>query len=88
MKLKYDFAVREIVGEYVMIPLGKDALNFSGMVSTSETGAAIIEALRDDISREELLQILLDQFDIDEATASVDLDEFLTQLRKINVLDE
>lgn len=88
MKLKYDFAVREIVGEYVMIPLGKDALNFSGMVSTSETGAAIIEALRDEISREELLQILLDQFDIDEATASVDLDEFLTQLRKINVLDE
>ena len=88
MKLKYDFAVREIVGEYVMIPLGKDALNFSGMVSTSETGAAIIEALRDEISREELLQILLDQFDIDEATASADLDGFLTQLRKINVLDE
>ena len=88
MKLKYDFAVREIVGEYVMIPLRKDALNFSGMVSTSETGAAIIEALRDEISREELLQILLDQFDIDEATASADLDEFLTQLRKNNVLDE
>ena len=86
MKLKYDFAVREIVGEYVMIPLGKDALNFSGMVSTSETGAAMIEALRDEISREELLQILLDQFDIDEATASADLDEFLMQLRSINVL--
>ena len=86
MKLKYDFAVREIVGDYVMIPLGEGALKFSGMISTSETGATLVGALNNHVSRQELLQLLLEQFEIDEATASAGLDEFLMQLRKLDLL--
>lgn len=86
MKLKYDFAVREILGEYVMVPLGEGALKFAGMISTSETGATLVGALKNQVSRQELLQLLLDQFEIDEATAAADLDEFLTQLKKLDLL--
>ena len=50
MKLKYEFAVREIVDEYVMVPLGASALEFSGMISTSETGAFLVEALKHDVT--------------------------------------
>lgn len=88
MKLKYDFSVREIVGEYVMVPLGKGALEFSGMISTSETGALLVEALKQDVSREDLLQKILDEYDVDLQTANGDLDEFLNQLRKLNILIE
>lgn len=86
MKLKYDFAVREIVGEYVMVPLGEGALEFAGMISTSETGAVLVEALKQDVSREALLKRLLEEFDVDEQTANGDLEEFLGQLRKLNLL--
>lgn len=86
MKLKYDFAVREIVGEYVMVPLGKGALEFSGMISTSETGALLVEALKQDVTREDLLQRILDEYDVDLQTATADLDAFLNQLRKLNIL--
>lgn len=86
MKLKYDFAVREIVGEYVMVPLGEGALEFAGMISTSETGAVLVEALKQDVSRETLLKRLLEEFDVDEQTANGDLEEFLGQLRKLNLL--
>jgi hypothetical protein len=88
MKLKYDFSVREIVGEYVMVPLGKGALEFSGMISTSETGALLVEALKQDVTREDLLQRILDEYDVDLPTANGDLDEFLNQLRKLNILIE
>lgn len=88
MKLKYDFAVREIVGEYVMVPLGKGALEFSGMISTSETGALLVEALKQDVTREDLLQRILDEYDVDLPTANADLDEFLNQLRKLKILIE
>ena len=88
MKLKYDFAVREIVGEYVMVPLGKGALEFSGMISTSETGALLVEALKQDVTREDLLQKILDEYDVDLPTANADLDEFLNQLRKLKILIE
>ena len=88
MKLKYDFAVREIVGEYIMVPLGAAALKFSGMISTSETGAVLAEALKEHATRQELLQQLLEQYDIDEATAAADLDLFLDQLRQLDLLIE
>ena len=88
MKLKYDFAVREIVGEYIMVPLGAAALKFSGMISTSETGAALAEALKEHVTRQELLQQLLEHYEIDEATAAADLDLFLDQLRKLDLLIE
>lgn len=86
MKLKYEFAVREIVGEYVMVPLGSSALEFSGMISTSETGAFLAEALKNEVTREELLRKVLENYDVDAQTAAADLDEFLAVLRKLNVL--
>lgn len=88
MKLKYDFATREIVGEYVMIPLGQGALEVRGMISTSETGALLVKALSKEITRLDLLKLILDTFEIDKDTAEKDLDEFLAQLRKLNLLIE
>lgn len=88
MRLKYDFAVRDIMGEYVMVPLGEGALKFAGMISTTETGALLVEALKQDITREELLRRMLAEYDVDEQTALADLEEFLQTLRKLNLLTE
>lgn len=86
MKLKYDFAVREIMGEYVLIPMGEGALAFSGMISTSETGALLVDALKNDVTRQELLERMLEVYDVEEADAAADLDEFLERLRKLDLL--
>ena len=86
MKLKYDFAVREIMGEYVLVPLGDGALGFAGMISTSETGALLAEELKRDVTREVLVNRILDEYDVDERTAAADVDEFLKQLEKLNLL--
>lgn len=86
MKLKYEFAVREIVGEYILIPLGQGALELGEMISTSETGATIVQALGKEVTRPELLELILDTFEIDRDTAERDLDEFLSQLKKLNLL--
>ena len=88
MKLKLDFCVREIVGEYVMIPMGDGALKFSGMISTSETGVLLAEELKKDVTRTDLLNCLLENYDVDEETASADLNEFLSNLRKFDLLIE
>lgn len=86
MKLKYDFAVRDIAGEYVMVPLGEGALAFGGMISTSEAGALLVDALKKEITREELATLLMEEYEVDEATAYSDLDEFLSQLNKLKLL--
>lgn len=88
MKLKYDFAVREIAGEFVLIPMGAAALQFSGMVTTNEVGAFLCEELKQDTTREALLAGICREFETDEATAAKDLDGFLDMLRRAGILGE
>lgn len=88
MKLKYEFTVREIMGDYIMVPLGEGALAVSGMGTTNEVGAFICEKLTDDRSYDELLGCILDEFDVEEAVAKADLDEFLGRLRTLNLIQE
>lgn len=88
MKVKYEFAIREIVGEYVLVPLGQSALQFSGMLTTSDVGAFILRCLQQETSEKELTAKLIEEYDVDEQTAAGDLQEFLDQLRKLKLLEE
>lgn len=86
MKLKHDFIVREVAGEYIMIPMGESALAFSGLVATSEVGAFLCECLKEDVSREQLVSKVLEEYEVDRETASADVDEFLQTLEKLNLV--
>ncbi|MBQ4600943.1 MAG: PqqD family protein [Oscillospiraceae bacterium] len=88
MKLKYEFAVREIAGEYVLIPMGSAALAFSGMVSTNAVGAYICKALAQPTDEASLLEGICAAFDIDRDTAKQDMGEFLTQLARAGLLEK
>lgn len=87
MKLKYEFVVRNIVDEYVLVPMGDAALAFAGMITTSEVGAFLIELLKNDVTREEMARKLMAEYEVDADTAYGDLDEFLAQLKKLDLLE-
>lgn len=87
MKLKYEFAVRTVVGEHVLIPLGEGALAFSGIITTSEVGVFLVGLLGQEISRVELLTRMMEEYDVDETTARADLDEFLAHLEQLSLLE-
>jgi len=87
MKLKYQFAVRQIMDEYVVIPMGEAALKFSGMLNTNDVGAFLWRMLRNECSREELIQALLTEFDVDAATAEQDVETFIQKLRDLELLE-
>ncbi len=88
MKLKYDFTLREVVGEYVLIPMGKSALEFSGMVTTNAVGAMILEKLRQDTTPEQICQAICQEFEVDEATAREDMEQFLAVVEKAGLLEK
>ncbi len=88
MKLKYDFSIREIMGEYALIPMGESALQLNGMILTNAVGAHVCENLGTDVTQEALVQSVLDEFDIDETTAKNDVEEFLGYLREAQLLTE
>ncbi len=86
MKLKYEFNVREIAGEYILVPMGAGALQFSGMVTTNAVGATICDCLKEDTTDTAIVKRLLEEFDIDEATARKDMYAFLESLTKAGLL--
>lgn len=88
MKLKYEFVERLIVDEYVLVPAGEAARTFGGMITTSEVGATIMRALKQDMSQAELLALLMEEYDVDAQTANSDLNAFVQQLREWNVLED
>ena len=88
MKLKYEFSIREIMGDYVIVPLGEAALKISGMLTTNEVGAFIWKQLQNDITEDELLGMLVNEFAVEYEEGKKDLEEFLNHARKLNVLIE
>lgn len=78
MKIKDGFMLREVAGEWVVIPLGERVIEFSGIMSLSESGAFLWKKMEGtDVSEDHLVKLLLNEYDVDEATARVDVNEFI-----------
>lgn len=88
MKIKKGYLVREIAGSYIVVPVGERVIDFKGIMTLNDTGNFIWKCLSDDISYSRLLSLILDEYEIDETTAKVDLDEFLNKARESGVLEE
>lgn len=86
MKVQKDFVLREIAGDYVIIPTGRTVLTFNRLITVNEVGAALWKMLQSDVTIEDLVNGILDIYDIDEKTAREDILEFLDTLKKGGVL--
>lgn len=86
MKLKEEMILREVAGEIIAIPVGKTALNFNGMICLNEVSAEIWKGLQEEKSKEEILNSILQEFDVSMEEASTDLEDFLHQLKENDLL--
>jgi len=81
MKLKKEFILREVAGETIVVPVGSMALNFNGIISLDPVGTVIWKALEQGKEREEILNEILENFEVEKEIAETDMDEFLKQLQ-------
>ena len=89
MKLKYRFVVREVSGQSVAVAVGTDHGKFNGMVKLNATGAFLMGLLNEkDLSRQELLEAVVNRYDVTEERAAANLDSFLDVLRQGGLLAE
>ena len=79
MKIKKnpELILRNVAGEAVLIPTGSFASKFNGMISLNGPAAFIWEQMESVNSREELVQKMLERYDVDEKTAQSDVNGFL-----------
>ena len=80
MKLKKNFVLRQVAGTWVVLPLGAETVNFSGMLQLNESGAMLWRVLEEGGSQDALVEALLGEYDVTREQAEADVQGFLTKL--------
>ncbi len=83
-----EMVLRSIAGECIVIPTGSLALRLNGMIALSSSAQRLMPLLQAGCTEAALVACLLDHFEVEEATASRDVAEFLAQLRSLDLLQE
>ena len=86
MKIKDGYLLREVAGSNIVVPVGSGNMDFSGVITLNEVGSFIWKQLEKDTTKEEVLNNLLAEYDVDKATAESDIDEFINKLKGAELL--
>jgi len=87
MKIKKGFVLSKIGNDTVAVATGELSRQFAGVVVISGCGEFLWTKLTEDISRDELVAALLDEYDVEAERASADVDRFIEQLSQANILE-
>jgi hypothetical protein len=88
MKIRKDYIPRQIADEYLLIPVGQAALSVKGLIRISESGDLLCRRLQTECSRDELVEALLAEYEVERQVAETDVDEFLSRMRMLGMLIE
>ena len=87
MKIKNGFVLRKIADTYIVVAIGEEAKKANVMVTLNETGGFLWEKLSEGATEEQLVDALLENYEVDKALASTDVKAFITKLSDNNLLD-
>lgn len=87
MKLKSGFLCREVAGQWVVVPLGERVVEFNGIMTLSESGALLWRNMLSEIQEDDLVEIVLKEYIVDEESARVDVREFVASLRENGLVE-
>ena len=87
MKIKEGFILRKIAGEDIVVPSGNNIADFNGVIRLNESAAFLWKTLQEDIGKEELINLLIKEYEIDENLAINDVEGFLNILKEHKAIE-
>lgn len=88
MKIKPNFILREVAGQIVVVPIGKEALNLNGIITLNTSGKHLWEWLQEDQSVESLTYKLMEIYDVCYKEARKDVEAFIDILKERHILED
>lgn len=85
MKLKPYFIAHNSSNESYLVPTS--GAEFSGVVKGNKTLGAIIDLLKEETTREKVIEKMKERFEAPEGAIERDVDRVIFQLQKIGALD-
>ena len=86
MKMQAGFVMREVAGQYVVVAVGEASKTFHGMIKLNSTGKDIWEGLEKGLTEEEIVEVLVEKYDVQNSDVKNDVQEFLKQMREVGII--
>ena len=86
MKLKNTFMTQDVDGTQFLIPLGEG--DFSGIARSNETAAFIVNLLKQEITRDAVVDAVCAEYDAPREVIAADVDKVLETLRGISAIED
>ena len=81
MRIKDGFVVRDIMGQCVVVATGEASETFQGMIKLNETGKVIWESIADGKSEEEIVDLIVSEYDVDKDHAKNSVSKFIADMK-------
>lgn len=86
MKIKRNYRLRESGGSYTVISMANAGL--TSMITLNKTGAFLWKRIQNGCEEEQLIEAMLNQYEVSEETARDGVSAFVASLRKHGILEE
>lgn len=87
MKLKSGIIIERTGDEYVAVATGEAAKNFNGLVRNNKTANFIFEQLQTEKTEDELIEALLNKYDVSREKAAKDVASLIAKIREAGLID-
>lgn len=86
MKIKKEFCIRNICGENTLVPVGETASSFKGIIKMNDIGNFIWNNIERAGNNEEIVSMVMDNYNLDFNQAKNDVDDFIKYLKNVNII--
>ena len=89
MKIKDGFTLRTMLGENIVVGEGLSQVNFNKLISLNETAAFLWKEVQGKtFGKEDLVKLLLDNYEVEEERAAADVDKLIDTWIKEGLIEE
>ena len=86
MKIKEGFILREVADSFIVVAVGDAVKSFNGVINLNETSALLWKTLENGAEKEDLVNALLNNYEVERELAETDVEAFITKLTEAGLI--
>lgn len=88
MKLNENYILKTVAGTPVVVPVGDAVQNIHGMITLNGPAEIIWKALENGKNKDEIVDEIKSEYDVEKSVVEADVDAFLTKLENYGILEK
>ena len=88
MRINQEYKVREILGDNVVVMLGRYGVDMTKIISLNESALMLWNALYDkEFEAKDVVALLLDRYEVEESQAKADARKWIDTLKECKLIE-